>query len=144
MEQENKLGGTDGGKYSATGSSAHYKNDLIEFIDNIERLHGTPTAYLACESNILKYRGRAGKKAGVPLDKDMIKANWYEKCAEYLREKIEIQQTTKDWVKFDKKYGAGRHYINTPVQILNLIYQDFEISSQEFKGLGTIVDEKLK
>jgi len=143
--EENKLGGNDGGNYSASGSSAHYKNDLIEFIDNIERMYGTVVAYLACESNVIKYRGRAGKKEGVPVEKDIVKAQWYETCGQYLREKIDFANTSfKDldsaeiaWSNFEAKYGAGREYIEAPLQIKNLF------TPCAMRSLGEIVDGKL-
>lgn len=148
-KKEDKLGGKDGGNYSATGSSSHYKNDLIEFIDNIERMFGSVTAYLTCESNVIKYRGRAGKKEGVPADKDLVKANWYEACGQYLREKIDLfnrlgdNYLENDWITFLQKYGDGRVFIDTPFQIRSLFSKEFRFKV-DTKSLGTIVDEKLK
>jgi hypothetical protein len=156
MNDKNKtssLDGKDGGEYTATGSSSHYKGDLLEFVDNIERMFGTVAAYLTCESNVIKYRMRAGKKAGVPADKDLVKANWYAKCGEYLKEKIEVQKmiirdpasNDRLWDEFGNKYGVGREYCSTAVQFLDLFAGEFkkDPASPEYKTLQTIVDAKL-
>jgi len=74
MKKEDQFNSKDGGKYSATGSSAHYKDSLIEFIDDVELQYGTVIAYITCLTNVTKYRNRAGKKEGVTADKDLVKA----------------------------------------------------------------------
>jgi hypothetical protein len=147
--EEDKLGGKDGGKYSATGSSAHYKQAVLEYVDKQERCYGTFLAYSLCFMQIDKYRDRAGLKEGVSIEKDMVKAIWYTKCAEFLLEKIQLHNSgelSKKSVEFDQKYGFGRSiFIHMPSN-LNVMYQS-SLGNSDFlplKGLGEIVDNKLK
>jgi hypothetical protein len=72
--EENKLEGNDGGNYSASGSSAHYKQAVLEYVDKQERCYGTFLAYALCFMQVDKYRDRAGLKEGVSIEKDMVKA----------------------------------------------------------------------
>jgi len=149
--KEDKLGGKDGGKYSETGSSAHYKQAVLEYVDKQERCYGTFLAYALCFMQVDKYRDRAGIKEGVSIEKDMVKAIWYTKCAEFLREKIEFyhksmsltfENSVKAHKEFDTKYGAGRsQFIGMPSSLVVLI--DPSMINLPLKGLGEIVDEKL-
>jgi len=154
ISNKDELGGTDGGKYSSNGSSEHYKKAVLEYIDKQERCYGTFMAYGLCFMQVDKYRDRAGKKEGVPIEKDMVKANWYDACASFLLEKIElnnkilVDDSNKEelCIKFDKEYGNGRHiYINMPGVLINLSSFEFNTKlSLPLKSLGEIVDNKLK
>lgn len=160
----------DGGNYSATGSSAHYRDNLVEYIDDIELQHGTLVAYLVCEAQVSKYRGRAGKKAGVTIEKDMVKAQWYEACAKYLKEKIDFELACQNhnidfevmearFQSLKRQYGTCRDYVAIPAHIGRLFAGEIQYTAEnarqrglEFtslvelytaKPLGDIVDEKL-
>jgi len=122
----------DGGQYSETGSSAHYKDSLIEFIDDVERQYGTVVAYLTCVVNEHKYRSRAGKKIGVPVEKDMVKAKWYMHCGRHLHAKIH-------GLEMPEHETYGRPYIEAPAQVLNL----FD-NVHHFCTLQHVVDTRLK
>jgi len=154
VRDEDELGGQDGGDYSANGSSAHYKKAVLEYIDKQERCYGTFLAYGLSFQQVDKYRDRAGKKAGVPVDKDITKANWYDTCSQYLRAKIDLYNSTckkgKDAVTespeaiaFDVEYGAGRStYIEMPFNLVSLLEGEFGFNLvTPLKGLGQIVDE---
>jgi hypothetical protein len=145
--EKDELGSKDGGKYSSTGSSAHYKQAVLEYIDKQERCYGTFLAWTLCFMQVDKYRDRAGIKEGVSIEKDMVKAMWYTKCAEYLREKIELFNSSDnpgtDSVNFEKKYGLGRsQFIDMPMSIRGVMNPSFLVNCA-LKGLGEIVDEKL-
>lgn len=145
---EDKLGGKDGGSYSANGSSAHYKKAILEYIDKQERCYGTFLAYALCFMQVDKYRDRAGKKDGVPADKDLIKANWYDTATQYLKEKIDLHNNKfgKDYhayANFEAKYGLGRsEYITMPLSLTSCLAGELNIKfDYDLKGLGQIVDE---
>jgi hypothetical protein len=151
VKEEDKMKGADGGKYSATGSSAHYKQAVLEYVDKQERCYGTFLAYALCFMQIDKYRDRAGLKEGVSIEKDMVKAIWYTKCAEFLREKIELHNLimamtgnrTVEIDAFEEKYGLGRsQWMSMPMNLA--VLQDPSKGIMPIKGLGEIVDEKLK
>jgi len=122
----NHMNASDGGNYSANGSSSHYKAALVEYIDDVELQHGTVIAFITCHLQAVKYRARAGKKEGVPAEKDIVKAKWYETCSLYLREKIDVfQKGSDDDVRdFLDKYGHGRTYINMSPHIYDLLQSD--------------------
>jgi len=148
-EARDKLGGKDGGEYSANGSSEHYKKAILEYIDKQERAYGTFLAFGLSFMQVDKYRDRAGKKAGVPVEKEMTKANWYDTIAStYFNDKIALNNgdgsLTED--EFDEKYGAGRSvYINMPANLVYLLRGEFGFQFQhELKGLGDIVNEQQK
>lgn len=153
MEQqikEDKLGGNDGGKYDEKGSAQHYKDSVIEYVDMQCLLYGTFMAYGLCFMQVDKYRGRAGKKEGVPADKDLVKANFYEKSAQYLKEIIDAYNSNYTSISkkdLEIKYGRGRaRYIQMPEQLSHLLNKEFDImySDIPFKGLAEIVNDKLK
>ena len=151
------LGSTDGGAYSSTGSSDHYKSQLIEYIDDIEHQHGTLVAYLVCETQVTKYRGRAGKKVGVTIEKDMVKANWYQACAQYLKDKLEAAYTNNESISIEQ-YGTDRPYLLLGRHLWRYFSREVlnceaftescgnqtlnEVIEQQ-KSLGEIVDEIL-
>ncbi len=140
------LGGGDGGDYSSTGSSSHYKSSFLEYVDAQERLFGTVGAYIIVQGNVNKYRDRAGKKEGVSLEKDMTKAFWYESCGAYLLEKIEISKSCSKYLDqiFDKEYGRGRsEFIKMPPQLVELFGNEVTQSDIPFGRLEQIVDNKL-
>jgi len=151
ITSDDELGGKDGGEYSANGSSAHYKEAILEYIDKQERCYGTFLAFALCFMQVDKYRDRAGKKAGVPADKDLVKANWYETTTAYLNAKIELYRETEGEDDdrnraFDEKYGNGRHfYINLPANLLLKLGTEIGFSGDmPLKGLGDIVNEMQK
>lgn len=150
ITSDDELGGKDGGSYSANGSSAHYKKAVLEYIDKQERCYGTFLAYSLCFMQVDKYRDRAGKKEGVPVDKDMTKAGWYDTVAiTYFIDKINLyNETGGDNVAknraFDEKYGNGRHeYITMPAQLFALLSGEMGFGLDiSLKGLGDIVNEQ--
>lgn len=153
VKEKDALGGKDGGKYSANGSSEHYKKAILEYVDKQERCYGTFLAYALCFMQVDKYRDRAGKKDGVPVEKDIVKANWYYTCSQYLREKIDMTIAMKDiedfediHYSFDTKYGAGRHiYFEAPANLAALFIHEFNLElSHDIKGLGDIVNDLQK
>jgi hypothetical protein len=81
---------TDGGKYEANGSAAHYKDTgyLLEFMQDTEYTYGTRVAYIIAEVMSKKYRSRMGLKEGVSLEKDFVKAEFYRKLCVYYKRKI--------------------------------------------------------
>lgn len=142
------LGGKDGGSYSANGSSAHYKKAILEYVDKQERCYGTFLAYALCFMQVDKYRDRAGKKDGVPADKDLIKANWYDTATQYLKEKIDLHNNKfgkdyHDYANFEAKYGLGRsEYITMPLSLTSCLAGELNIEfDYDLKSLGQIVDE---
>ena len=114
-KRKDALGGEDGGNYDASGNSAHYKQQFMEFIRAQERKFGTIAAYITCISNIDKYEGRAGEKEGVPFEKDFVKKSWYKKAANHFKKKIEgYQQGFRNL--------PGRNtYVEMPEEILDLL-----------------------
>jgi hypothetical protein len=73
---------------------------------------------------------------------------WYTKCAEFLREKIELHnsgQLKSLSLEFDKKYGFGRsQFIHMPSNLYTMYHKSIgEEDFVDLKGLGEIVDEKL-
>ena len=148
--KKDELGGKDGGVYSATGSAQHYKDSVIEYVDMQCLLYGTFMAYGLCFMQVDKYRGRAGKKEGVSADKDLVKASFYDKAAQYLKEIIDAYNSNYTSVSkkdLEIKYGRGRsRYIQMPEQLSYLLNKEFDIMDSEipFKGLAEIVNDKLK
>jgi hypothetical protein len=148
VSEKDKLGGQDGGSYSANGSSAHYKKAILEYVDKQERCYGTFLAYGLCFQQVDKYRDRAGKKEGVPADKDLVKANWYDSATQYLRAKIDLYNTLDptehDFEDFEEDYGLGRaEYITMPAGLAVLLtgeFPDLQFNAS-LKGLGDIVNE---
>lgn len=149
-KSKDALGGKDGGSYSANGSSAHYKKAILEYVDKQERCYGTFLAYGLCFMQVDKYRDRAGKKDGVPADKDLVKAGWYDSATQFLREKIDLHnndnKTLDDDRAFEEKYGLGRSiYIDMPAQLAILLEGEMQIEyTFRLKGLGEIVDNLQK
>ena len=148
VSPKNALGGKDGGSYSSNGSSAHYKRAILEYVDKQERCYGTFLAYALCFMQVDKYRDRAGKKDGVPADKDLVKANWYDTATQYLKEKIDLYNNKlgKDYhayANFEAKYGLGRsEYITMPLSLTSCLAGELNIEfDYDLKGLGQIVDE---
>lgn len=125
----------DGGNYSSTGSSSHYKSNLIEYIDDIEAQQGTVSAYLTCINNAHKYTVRAGKKEGVTAEKDLIKRDWYLACGSYLKDKI------------NGKIFENRPFIPTPMQVALLFTHknevNIKVTNTNFDTLETIVNNIL-
>ena len=146
---ESELKGTDGGVYSYNGSSAHYKDAVLEYVDKQERCYGTFVAWCLCFQQVDKYRDRAGKKEGVPAEKDLIKSDWYGTAAFYLKEKIILNNSCDTFnfhkkMEFDKRYGYDRStYINMPFQLSSLVQKEFKNTDRTIKTktLGEIVDE---
>lgn len=63
-----------------------------EVAEQMIRLFGK-TAYINfCRINAYKYRARAGKKAGNPIEQDIAKALWYENEADEITRQLEAQQ----------------------------------------------------
>ena len=72
-------------QYDEKGSANHYSDQRINVIHMMERIWGTINTMVFCEMNAFKYRMRIGKKD--PTEQELIKINWYETMAKYLREK---------------------------------------------------------
>lgn len=151
MNINDQLGGQDGGVYTANGSSAHYKDAVLEYVDKQERCYGTFNAWMLCVQQVDKYRDRAGKKAGVPADKDIIKANWYSKAAKYLAAKIDLfnlknivslEEFNTLCFEFEDRYGLGRStYIRMPEQVYSKLKNEFNLTdSLPATTLGDIVN----
>jgi hypothetical protein len=134
---ESNLGSQDGGNYSENGSSAHYKSALVEYIDDIELKHGTVMAYMACVNNTDKYRGRAGKKEGVSIEKDLVKARWYESCGQHLKGKIEAYQSgnAQSMADFWAQNGC-RPYIPMTAHVGELYATEIEEILESAHGMG--------
>jgi hypothetical protein len=122
MSKENKdqLGGKDGGTYDEKGNSNHYQSQFMEFIRDQERKYGTIIALLVCQSNVDKYNQRAGVKAGVPADKDLVKRDWYFKAMQHFKKKV-------DAVKKSNEHGLhGRNqYVTMPEEVVDLLKAEF-------------------
>jgi len=104
----------DGGNYDTAGNSEHYQKQFMELVREQERKYGTIVAYLFCIGNVDKYAGRAGEKAGVPAEKDLIKKSWYQKAARHFKLKIEAERNNT--VAPDRNA-----YVNMPEEVKDLI-----------------------
>jgi hypothetical protein len=71
--------------YDQKGNASHYSDQRINVIRMLEVIWGTQAVMTFCEMNSFKYRMRIGKKDQV--QQELIKANWYDKMAAYLRTK---------------------------------------------------------
>lgn len=61
-----------------TGDVPHYSTPYGEFgEDIIIKLYGEEAYRIFCIINALKYRMRAGNKAGVSAEEDFVKEAWY-------------------------------------------------------------------
>jgi hypothetical protein len=107
----------DGGAYDEKGNSDHYQKQFMEFVRSTERLYGTVIAYLICVGNIDKYAGRAGEKAGVPAEKDLIKKSWYTKASVHFKKKIEAER--------NKTVAEDRNaFVHMPEEVVDVITAD--------------------
>ena len=146
MEKDKSI---DGGLYDQTGSATHYKSALLEYIDQQEQCYGTVFAYMLCKMQEDKYRSRAGKKAGVTVEKDIIKAQWYDDCSKHLRAKIDLfnrAASAEELRKYEEKYGYGRStYVKMPWQLQSLLQREMDIIIEpEIRTLEQIVNEEKK
>ena len=107
----------DGGNYDVAGNSEHYQKQFMEFIRSTERLYGTVIAYLICVGNIDKYAGRAGEKAGVPAEKDLIKKSWYTKASVHFKKKIEAERNGTVAVERNA-------FVHMPEEVVDVITAD--------------------
>jgi hypothetical protein len=103
LSQES-LGGKDGGAYDKKGNSEHYKKAFMEYIREQERKYGTIIAYITCVSQVDKYEQRMGEKAGVPLEKDFVKKQWYSKVAGAFLNKINNQRGLENLERAHNNY----------------------------------------
>ena len=71
--------------YDKKGNAKHYSDQRINVIHQLEAIWGTQAVMLFCEMNAFKYRARLGKKDNV--EQELIKINWYEKMANFLKNK---------------------------------------------------------
>lgn len=71
--------------YDSKGNASHYSDQRINVIRMLEVIWGTHATMTFCEMNAFKYRMRMGKKDNP--EQELIKIDWYEKMAKYLREK---------------------------------------------------------
>jgi len=56
----------------------HYKDGEKEAWEIMVYIYGEDEYKIFCKINALKYRLRAGKKEGQPMERDIKKALWYE------------------------------------------------------------------
>lgn len=63
---------------------AHYQKGGRECIDVMVEEFGAEAVIAFCKCNAFKYRWRAGLKEGQPEERDIAKAEWYDKKAEEL------------------------------------------------------------
>jgi len=73
--------------YDSKGNATHYSDQRINVIRILEVVWGTKATMMFCEMNAFKYRMRVGKKDDV--SQELTKTEWYEKMAQYLRNKEE-------------------------------------------------------
>lgn len=76
-------------QYNEKGDADYYDRDRLNTIRIIEQVYGTRAVLAFCEGNILKYRLRLGKKPGQAVERELIKAQWYERAAAYYFKQIE-------------------------------------------------------
>ena len=74
--------------YDEKGNAAHYNTERVNSIRVWEKAYGTLAVMYFCELNSKKYRDRMGKKPGQSIERELKKAEWYERAAKYYREKI--------------------------------------------------------
>lgn len=72
--------------YDDKGNAKHYTDQRINVIRMLESIWGTEAVMLFCEMNAFKYRMRVGKKDDPK--QELIKTNWYERMAAYLKNKV--------------------------------------------------------
>jgi hypothetical protein len=90
LEDKLQDASADGGEYKDNGSAAHYKNGyFFEFMQEVEEMYGTKIAFIVSEVMSKKYRSRMGLKAGVSLEKDFIKSEFYRKLCQHYRHTLE-------------------------------------------------------
>lgn len=122
------------GKYDPKGNSATYQKQFIEFIYDIEVSMGTVIAFVTCEANVKKYRGRAMNKLGVSLEADFSKVQWYEKMSSHFKAKIIAE-------KEGEKLEFANRYIPITEPVRDLINIDFEkYSAEPYKRLADILE----
>lgn len=73
------------GNYDSKGTASHYDDQRINMAHMVEAIWGTEAAMLFHEINAFKYRMRVGKKDDPK--QEIIKAEWSEKMAKFLKEK---------------------------------------------------------
>lgn len=75
-------------QYNEKGDADYYDQDRLNSIRTMEQVYGTRAVLAFCECNVLKYRLRLGKKPAQPIERELIKAQWYERAAAYYYNKI--------------------------------------------------------
>lgn len=66
----------------------HYKKSSKEVYEMMIDIWGEEAFIIHCEMTAFKYRMRAGTKPDQPIERDLMKAKWYEAKAESYREQL--------------------------------------------------------
>lgn len=70
----------------------HYKNDSMEVWEMMIAIWGKEAFKQHCEMCAFKYRMRLGKKPDQPIDRDLLKAMWYENKIKELNDTEEYRE----------------------------------------------------
>ena len=79
----------------------------------MQDIWGTDLYIAFCEMNSFKYRMRAGKKPGQPMEQDLQKAQWYENQVTELRNERQESNDLPDHISttggahYDVRYGSN-------------------------------------
>lgn len=90
MTEQNSTKKLDNGRYDEHGNAKHYDELSVNAFFIFENCYGTNNTALYFEMTALKYRIRIGRKGDEQLE--LAKIKWYERAAEYLRNKPEDQK----------------------------------------------------
>ena len=99
--------------YEAVNHPSHYKTAGKEVYQMMQDIWGTDLYIAFCEMNSFKYRMRAGKKPGQPMEQDLQKAQWYENQVNKLRNERQESNDLPDNISttggahYDVRYGSN-------------------------------------
>jgi hypothetical protein len=87
MQKENR--------YNKLGDANYYDEERLNSIVLYELVYGTLAVMYFCEINVLKYRLRIGKKMGQPMEQELLKAEWYERAAQFYYKRMRAGHARK-------------------------------------------------
>lgn len=99
--------------YNDVGSAQHYQRDRIDTMHKLEAIWGTYQVMTYCEMSAFCYRMRAGRKVGNDATQDLIKAEWFEVRAEFLKKKFSDKNNPQLPIEGIRKSGDN---ISVPIE----------------------------
>ena len=129
--------------YDDQGSAEHYRGSRIELQHQLESIWGTFQLMTFCEMSAYCYRMRAGKKIGNEIQQEIKKAEWFEKRAKFLHEKI-LSGKDLPGIKLDHNSLKSELEPEFLKMLTGVPVFDFEGIIEKLKNLSPAEKLKLK